>query len=239
MAQWYLILSAKSNYFTDRMLKIATVEFSPGYGFWTTEEIVGKHHSGAKLQKLRCSQWSVLHFTKSSFACGTLCVFRPLICKLFSCSKNFSGARSREACFGIKAKLMFPACELATLHWQLWIRWLSPVWSVSQKIAKVVAHRVAWLIPSYLANQCLNWPLHFCFPWCNNWPGLLSFWISMVIFGPVLSKVSLGNCVWKLPPPFRHLNKMPTFRNRVLKTPDFIISDVLLRSVICVVPQVT
>lgn len=69
-------ISAKSNDLTNWLLKTATVEFSSERGSWTTEAIVGKHHPGAKLQKLRCSQQSALHFAKPSCACGTLCVFR-------------------------------------------------------------------------------------------------------------------------------------------------------------------
>lgn len=48
----------------------------PQLCFWTMEEMVGKHRSGAK-QKLRCSQRSALRSAEFSLACGTLCVFRP------------------------------------------------------------------------------------------------------------------------------------------------------------------
>ena len=90
-----LVFSAKSNYFTDWLLKIASVQFSSGYGFWTTEEIIGKHRSGAKLQKLRCSQQSATirkqqpyilqNLPSRAVHCARLGL---LICKVFSCKKN-------------------------------------------------------------------------------------------------------------------------------------------------------
>lgn len=120
--------SAKSNYFTNRLLKIETVEFSPGYGF---RGDCGKAPFRCQARKLRGSQRPALHFANSSVACGTLCMLGLLICKQFSCHKKGSGTGSKEACCGTEAKVMFPACELATLHWQMWIRWLSAVQSQS------------------------------------------------------------------------------------------------------------
>lgn len=122
----YVYILAKDHHFTDWLMRTGTILFSPRKGFWTMEELIGKHHSGIKLLKLWCNQSSALHFAESSLACDTL--FRPSCSLSVQLQPNFSlsGAGSKEAWFGIKAELLFPACKLTLLHWQLSIRWLSP-----------------------------------------------------------------------------------------------------------------
>lgn len=95
-----------------------------------------------------------------------------LTCRLFGYCKN-QWSRSRESCFGLKAKLMFPALQAGSYELGE-----SVLCGHSQKTAMSVARRVVWPVPSYSRNQCLNWWLHFSFAWCNTQTSLLNFSIS-------------------------------------------------------------
>lgn len=55
-----------------------------------------KHHSDAKLQKLRCSQQSALHIAKSSYACGTSCVFRSSYLQAVQLQQNLPWIREQR-----------------------------------------------------------------------------------------------------------------------------------------------
>lgn len=213
MAQWHLISAANSNYFT----------------VWNSDCWIFpwrwlNHRGDCGEAPSRCqAPESMVQPRISSPFCNIvlcLCVLRLYYLQVVQLQQQFLWSREQGSVFWDKN----PGCcfqPVSSLHCTGSYELGDSVLCGHSKSenSDVCGTQGAVLLPSYWAKQCLQRPLHFSFPCCNTQSSLLDFSIAKFIDDTQAHAFTSESwkCGWKLPPPFRHLNKMPAFRETFWK----------------------